>query len=72
MVRQAGSLTLSRTVRYYENLAARVSAGIAAGRTVEQLQAAKIMDEYKDWIEFDEDNDINIANAYKTLSAQKR
>ena len=30
------------------------------------------MDEYKDWIEFDEDNDINIANAYKTLSAGKR
>jgi hypothetical protein len=30
------------------------------------------MDEYRDWIEYDEDNDINIANAYKTLSAQKR
>ena len=36
----------------------------------EQIQAAKIMDEYKDWIEYDEDNDINIANVYKTLSAR--
>ncbi len=58
--------------QYYENIAARVAAGIKAGRTLEQLQAAKIMDEYKDWIEYDEDNDINIANVYKTLSAQRR
>jgi glyoxylase-like metal-dependent hydrolase (beta-lactamase superfamily II) len=58
--------------QYFERLAERVSAGIAAGRTVEQLQAARIMDEYKDWIEYDEDNDINIANAYKTLSAPRR
>lgn len=58
--------------QYFENLAARVTAGIAAGRTVADLQAAKIMDEYKDWIEFDEDNPVNIANVYKTLSAQRR
>lgn len=58
--------------QYFENIAARVAAGIAAGRTLEQLQAAKIMDEYKDWIEYGEDNDINIANVYKTLSAQRR
>ncbi len=57
---------------YFENLAARVSAGIAAGQTVEQLQAAQIMDEYKDWIEYDEDNDVNIANAYTTLSEETR
>ena len=58
--------------QYFENLAARVSAGIKAGRTLDELQAARIMDEYKDWIEYDEDNDVNIANAYKTLSAQRR
>ena len=58
--------------QYYEKIAARVAAGIAKGQTLEQIQAAKIMDEYKDWIEYDEDNDINIANVYKTLSAQKR
>jgi glyoxylase-like metal-dependent hydrolase (beta-lactamase superfamily II) len=58
--------------QYFENLGARVSAGFAAGRTVAQLQAAAIMDEYKEWIEYDEDNDVNIANVYRTLSAQKR
>ena len=58
--------------QYYERLQERVRAGIAKGQTAEQLQAAKIMDEFKDWIEYDEDNDVNIANAYKTLSAQKR
>jgi glyoxylase-like metal-dependent hydrolase (beta-lactamase superfamily II) len=57
--------------QYYEELGARVAAGIAKGQTLEQIQAAKIMDEYKGWIEYDEDNDINIANAYKTLSARR-
>lgn len=57
---------------YFENLATRVSAGIAAGQTIEELQAARIMDEYKDWIEYDEDNDVNIANTYRTLSEQNR
>ena len=56
---------------YYERLATRVSEGIKAGRTLEQLQAARIMGEYSSWIEYDEDNDINIANAYKTLSAKR-
>ena len=55
---------------YYERLATRVSEGIKAGRTLEQLQAARIMGEYSSWIEYDEDNDINIANAYKTLTAR--
>jgi glyoxylase-like metal-dependent hydrolase (beta-lactamase superfamily II) len=58
--------------QYFENIEARVAAGIKAGRTVEQLQAARIMDEYKDWIEYDEDNDVNIANVYRTLSAVRR
>jgi len=58
--------------RYFEHLAERVSAAITAGRTLEQVQAARIMDEYKDWIEYDEDNDVNVANTYKTLSAQRR
>jgi glyoxylase-like metal-dependent hydrolase (beta-lactamase superfamily II) len=58
--------------QYYERIASRVAAGIAAGRTVEQLQAAGIMAEYKDWIEYEEDNNINIANIYKTLSAGRR
>ena len=57
--------------QYYEKIAARVAAGIKAGKTLEQLQAEKIMDEYKDWVEYDEDNDINIANVYKTLSATR-
>ncbi|MBI2189500.1 MAG: MBL fold metallo-hydrolase [Acidobacteria bacterium] len=58
--------------QYFERLAERVAAAIKAGRTLEQIQAAQIMAEYKDWIEYDEDNDINIANAYKNLSAQRR
>ena len=67
-----GKADLAAYRRYYEDLEARVAARIAKGQTLEEIQAARIMDEYKDWIEFDEDNDINIANAYKTLSAGKR
>lgn len=58
--------------QYFERLAERVAAAVKAGRTLEQIQAAGIMSEYKGWIEYDEDNDINIANAYKTLSAAPR
>jgi glyoxylase-like metal-dependent hydrolase (beta-lactamase superfamily II) len=54
--------------QYFERLAERVTDGIKAGRSLEELQKAQIMSEYKGWIEYDEDNDINIANAYKTLS----
>jgi glyoxylase-like metal-dependent hydrolase (beta-lactamase superfamily II) len=62
---------IARHRQYFEQLAARVAAGIARGQTVQQLQSARIMDEYKSWIEYDEDNDVNIANAYQTLSAQR-
>jgi glyoxylase-like metal-dependent hydrolase (beta-lactamase superfamily II) len=58
--------------QYYENIVSRVSAGIAAGRSLEQIQAAKIMDDYKTWIEYDEDNDVNIANVYMILTAEIR
>lgn len=58
--------------QYFERLAERVAAAVTAGRSLDELQKAQIMSEYKDWIEYDEDNDINIANAYKTLSAQRR
>jgi len=58
--------------QYFERLAERVAAAIKAGRTLEQIQAAQIMSEYKGWIEYDEDNDINVANAYKTLSGSAR
>jgi len=58
--------------QYFERLAERVAAGIKAGRSLEELQKSQIMGEYKDWIEYDEDNDINIANAYRTLSAAPR
>ncbi len=59
---------LSDHRQYFERLAERVAAAVKAGRSLEELQKAQIMSEYKDWIEYDEDNDINIANAYKTLS----
>jgi hypothetical protein len=46
-----------------------VTDGIKAGRSLEELQKAQIMSEYKGWIEYDEDNDINIAHAYRGKDA---
>lgn len=40
-------------------------------RRLEQLQPARIRDKYKVWVEYDEDNDVNIASAYNP-EAQKR
>lgn len=58
--------------QYLEDLVAGVSAGIKAGRTLEQIQASNFMDKYKQWGEFDEDHQPNVETAYRMLSARKR
>ena len=58
--------------RYLEDLVAGVSAGIKAGRTLEQIQASNSFDKYKAWGEFDEDHNPNVETAWRMLTAQQR
>ena len=58
--------------QYFEDLVAAVSEGIAAGRTVEQLQASNILERYRDWANYDPGRNQHIALAYEGLMAARR
>jgi cyclase len=55
--------------QYFEDLVAGVSQGIAAGRTVEQLQASNLLEKYSWWPNFAQGRSTNIAHAYQQLRA---
>jgi glyoxylase-like metal-dependent hydrolase (beta-lactamase superfamily II) len=53
---------------YIEALRDQVAAGIAAGQSVEQLQEDIYMEEYADWISYDEFRASNINDMYNMLT----
>ncbi len=55
--------------QYFEDLVAGVSKGIAAGRTVEQLQASDLLEQYSWWPGFVQGRNRNIAHTYQRLKA---
>jgi glyoxylase-like metal-dependent hydrolase (beta-lactamase superfamily II) len=55
---------------YIETLRDQVAAGIAAGQSVEQLQEAIYMEEYADWISYDEFRASNINDMYNMLTRE--
>jgi glyoxylase-like metal-dependent hydrolase (beta-lactamase superfamily II) len=55
--------------QYYEDLVAGVSKGIAAGQTVEQLQASNLLEKYSWWPNFTQGRNQNIAHVYQQLKA---
>ncbi len=56
--------------QYREQLRAAVAAGIAAGRTLDQLKQSVTMDKYKDWEFYQQWRADNVAGMYQILSAQ--
>ena len=73
-MRSHGALTDKAHVtlfrEYIEELRDLVAAGIAAGRTVEELQESIHMDAYEDWISYDEFRPSNIADMYNLLTRE--
>jgi len=53
--------------QYVEDLARAVRDGINAGRTVEQIQASTVLDKYKDWPNFAQQKNANVAEVYALL-----
>jgi glyoxylase-like metal-dependent hydrolase (beta-lactamase superfamily II) len=66
----AGSEYVTLFREYLEKLRDQVAAGIAAGDSLEQLQANIYMEEYADWISYDEFRESNIADMYNLLSRE--
>jgi glyoxylase-like metal-dependent hydrolase (beta-lactamase superfamily II) len=56
--------------QYREELRAAVAAGIAAGRTVDQLKQSVTMDKYKDWEFYQQWRADNVAGMFQILSAK--
>ena len=56
--------------RYREELRAAVAAGIAAGRSVEQLRQSVTMDAYKGWEFYEQWRADNVTGMYRILTAQ--
>lgn len=63
---------VSEQREYLEELVAGVSQGIAAGRTVAELQASDMLDKFSWWEGYETVRDRNIEEAYKELSAAER
>ena len=53
---------------YLEELRDAVVAGIAAGRTVEELQASILMAPYSDWMNYENWRPLNVAGMYNQLT----
>ena len=58
------------STRYLEELLAAVAEGIAAGRSLEELQKSVLMEKYVDWARYDAWRAENVEGAYLSLTAQ--
>jgi hypothetical protein len=55
-------------ITYFEDLLGAVGKRIAAGESLEQIQATLELPKYKDWARYDEHFDLNIEGAYRELT----
>jgi glyoxylase-like metal-dependent hydrolase (beta-lactamase superfamily II) len=60
---------VTANIRYREELRAAVAKAIAAGQTLEQVQANVTMDAYKDWEFYAQQRPANVAGTYRALTS---
>jgi glyoxylase-like metal-dependent hydrolase (beta-lactamase superfamily II) len=58
---------VTETREFFEDLRNQVSAGMAAGRTLDELKKSITLEKYRDWAYFDRLREANIAAAYMNL-----
>jgi glyoxylase-like metal-dependent hydrolase (beta-lactamase superfamily II) len=56
---------------YFEYLRDQVSAGMAAGKSLEELKRTLMLEKYKDWANYDRLRAMNVEAAYRNLSLYK-
>ena len=54
---------------YLEELRDSVAAGIAAGQSIEEMQAGITMDAYQSWINYENWRPLNVLGMYSLLTA---
>lgn len=58
---------VTATRRYFEDLQAAVSAGMAEGKSLQELKATLELPEYRDWANYERLREMNIEAAYRNL-----
>ncbi len=66
----AGAEYVTYFREYLEELRELVASGIDSGQTIEQLQESIYMDDYAEWISYDEFRESNIADMYNLLTQE--
>lgn len=62
---------VTANIRYREQLRDAVAKAIAAGQTLEQVQASVLMDGYKDWEFYEQQRPQNVAGTYRALTTAR-
>ncbi|MFP6829489.1 MAG: MBL fold metallo-hydrolase [Gammaproteobacteria bacterium] len=55
------------SAQYLEDLLAAVTAGIAAGQSLEEMQQSILMEDYADWSQYDAWREMNVQGTYQGL-----
>jgi glyoxylase-like metal-dependent hydrolase (beta-lactamase superfamily II) len=63
---------VAANIRYREELRDAVAKAIAAGQTLEQVQAGVLMESYKGWEFYEQQRPQNVAGTYRALTAARR
>ena len=58
------------TTRYLEELLAAVTEAVDAGMSLEEAQAAVLMEDYSDWAQYDAWRAMNVQGVYESLTAE--
>ena len=66
MVGNKSDITAVR--HYLEELRDQVADGIAAGQSLEEMQASILMESYKEWINYDQWVSLNVEGMYNMLT----
>jgi glyoxylase-like metal-dependent hydrolase (beta-lactamase superfamily II) len=59
---------VTRNLRYREELQAAVAKALAAGQSLEQVQASVLMADYKDWEFYEQQRPLNVLGTYRALA----
>jgi glyoxylase-like metal-dependent hydrolase (beta-lactamase superfamily II) len=63
---------VTMTREFFEDLIAALSAGIAQGKSLEELEKTVLLEKYKDWAQYDRLRVYNIRSAYQNLKAYRQ
>jgi glyoxylase-like metal-dependent hydrolase (beta-lactamase superfamily II) len=59
---------VTETREYFEYLVSEISAGLSAGLSLEEMKASVLLEEYRDWAQYERLREKNVEAAYRNLT----